>query len=248
MAAAKETILQLAEQIRRCETSSRPGEPARIPLGVSGLDTLFPQRGLSTGSLVELLPRMSGAGAWTLALLLARYACGDRKTLLIADAERCFYPPATCRFGFDPEHMIIVRPRTSSQALLALAQALRCPVIGAALGAFDTLTDRDGRRLQLAAESGGTLGILIRPITALAAPSFAATRLMIDPLPSEPQSEPPALAGGGRRRRMRLESVRCRGGQEGKTVCLEIEPITCHARAVPITSQAASAALGSVRA
>jgi hypothetical protein len=117
-----ETVRLLAERIRTLETSSRPCEPTTIPLGAHGLGDLFPAGQLSSGSLMELLPSAPGTGAWTLALLLARYACGERKTLLIADAERCFYPPAARKFGIDLNRTIIVRPRTSSEALLALAQ------------------------------------------------------------------------------------------------------------------------------
>jgi hypothetical protein len=226
----------------------RPCEPATIPLGTGGLDALFPDGGLSAGSLVELLPSAAGAGAWTLALILARYACGERKTLLIADHERVFYPPAARKLGFDPERTVIVRPRRAADALLALAQALRCPAIGTAIGAFEYLNDRDGRRLQLAAESSGAIGILLRPLSALGMPSFATIRLRLDPLPS-------SLRG----RRLRLEVLRCRSasplplgegpgvraepsetsaltpnpsprGRGEKDMCVEIDHATSHVR------------------
>lgn len=199
---APETIRILAERMRALEASCRPCAPVTIPLGLGGLGELFPDGGLAAGSLVELLPRSPGAGAWTLALVLARYACGERKTLLIADAERCFYPPAARAFGLDPERTIIVRPRQASDALLALAQALRCSAIGAGIGAFDRLHDRDARKLQLAAEASGAIGVLVRPMTALHAPSFAAVRWLLEPLPS---------ARG--RRRLRVEVLRCRTSQ-----------------------------------
>ena len=53
----------LAERIRTLETSSRLNEPTTIPLGAYGLGDLFPAGRLSSGSLVELLPRVPGAGA-----------------------------------------------------------------------------------------------------------------------------------------------------------------------------------------
>jgi protein ImuA len=219
MAAAEDTVGQLAERIRQLETSFRLCEPIRIPLGACGLDALFPEQGLSAGSLVEVLPHVPGAGAWTFALILARYACGEQKTLLIADPERSFYPPAARKLGLDPDRTVIVRARQANDALLALAQALRCSAIGAAIGAFEKLSDRDGRRLQLAAEAGGTIGVLLRPPSARGVPSFAAVRLLIDPLPSSPKG-----------RRVRLEVLRCRGGQEGKVMGLEIDDATGHVR------------------
>ena len=221
-----ETVRHLAERMRALETSFRLVEPTAIPLGIGGLGELFPAGRLSTGSLVELLPTASGAGAWTLALLLARHACGERKALLIADTEQCFYPPAARKYGIDLNRTIIVRARTSSEALLALAQSLRCTAVGAALGTLDRLTDRDGRRLQLAAESGGSVGVLLRPMTVLASPSFASVRLRLDPLPSARI----ASFSVQTLRRMRLEVLRCRGGYEGKTIGVEVDDATGHVR------------------
>jgi hypothetical protein len=180
---------------------------------------------MSAGSLIELLPRVPGAGAWTLALLLAQYACGERKTLLIADHERCFYPPAARKFGLDPQRTIIVRPRTARDALLALTQALRCSAIGTAIGAFERLDDRDNRRLQLAAEAGGTVGVLLRPLSALQTPSFATVRLLLDPMPS--------VRG---RRRIKLEVLRCRQAASAKPQAagLEIDDATGHVRTLSV--------------
>lgn len=226
MTTSIETVRHLAERIRTLETSFRLIEPTAIPLGAGGLGELFPGGRLSTGSLVELLPSAAGAGVWTLALLLARHACGERKALLIADAERCFYPPAARKYGIDLNRTIIVRARTSAEALLALAQSLRCPAVGAVLGALERLNDRDGRRLQLAAESGGAIGVLLRPIAALGAPSFASVRLRLDPLPSVRNASHTVSA----LRRMRLEVLRCRGGYEGKALGVEVDDVTGHVR------------------
>jgi protein ImuA len=237
MAGPEETIRLLAGRIRALETSLRPSDAAAIPLGPGGLADLFPAGQLPSGSLVELLPCVPGAGAWSLALHLAQHACGERKTLLIADPERCFHPPAARKFGFDPDRIILVRPPIPRDAMLALAQALRCSAIGAALGAFERLADRDGRRLQLAAEAGGTIGVLVRSLRALKTPSFAAVRLRIDPLPS-PRG----------RRRLRVEVLRCRGGrgrgqgQNGKTTGVEIDDATGHVRAFSLLELAAEQA------
>jgi protein ImuA len=206
---ATDTVRQLAERIRTLETSFRLCDPLRIPLA-SGLDKLFPDGGLSAGSMVELLPRAPGVGAWTFALMLARYACGERKTLLIADPARSFYPPAARKFGLDLGRTIIVRPKNSAQALLAVGQALRCAAIGTAIGEFDRLSDRDSRRLQLAAEAGGSIGVLLRPASALGTPSFASVRLLLEPLPSWRS-----------RRRLKVEVLRCRAGAFTFSACRE---------------------------
>src|SRR5262249_51599533 len=167
MTAPEETVRLLADRIRQLESSFRLCEPASIPLGSSGLGDLFPQQGLAAGSLGGLLPGGPGAGAGAMGLLPAGYACGGRQTPLFADPARCFYPPAARKFGLDASRIVIVRPRTARDALHALGQALRCSAIGTAIGEFGRLQDRDVRRLQLAAESGGTMGVLLRPVSAL---------------------------------------------------------------------------------
>jgi protein ImuA len=226
-----ETVRLLADRIRAMETSFRLSKPTTIPLGGCGLGDLFPSGELPAGSLLELMPSVPGAGAWTLALLIARHACGERKALLIADPERCFYPPAARKFGIETDRTIIARPRTAQEALLAVAQALRCSAIGTVIGTFERLADRDSRRLQLAAESGGAVGVLVRPVSEKGSPSFASIRLLLDPLPS---------ARG--RRRLRLEVLRCRGGHEGKTTGMEIDDATGHVRAFPLLELAEESA------
>jgi len=229
---APETIRDLADRIRALETSFRPGELATIPLGAGGLGELFPD-GLTAGSLVELLPQAPGAGAWTLALVLAKYACGERKTLFLTDYDRSFYPPAAHKFGLDPQRTIIVRPRKPGDALLALGQALRCSAIGAAIGAFERLHDRDARRFQLAAEAGGGIGILVRPASSLGLPSFATVRLLLEPLPSSRG-----------KRRMRLEVTRCRqtASPSPSPFVLEVDDATGHVCAFSALELAADAA------
>src|SRR5262245_18838665 len=125
---------QLAQRIREIEASARPHQHTTIPLGVPGLDKILPEGRLPAGALVELLQTAEGAGAWTVALVLARQACGDDKVLLVADPQRCLYPPAATKLGIDLERTIVVRPKAPASALIAAVQGLRCAAIGAVVG------------------------------------------------------------------------------------------------------------------
>jgi hypothetical protein len=190
-----QTLRQLAQRIRLIE-STHPTPAATIAL--AGLGPLFP--GLASGMLVELMAS-EGAGAWSFALALAKCACGDDRLLLVADPQHCFYPPAALQLGIDLRQLAIARCDNVKDTLLAASQALRCSAVGAVIGQFERLSERDGRRLQLAAETGGGLGIFIRPAGALQAPSFAAVRLLLSPLPS-----------GATRRRIAVQVLRCHPG------------------------------------
>jgi protein ImuA len=202
----------LGEQIEAIEADwQRPAGARAISLGPA-LDELLPECQLPAGSVVELLSEGEGAGTWTLALIMARHACGPARTMVIVDASRSFYPPAAVPLGIDLARVVVIRPRTRAEALLAANQSLRCPGVGALVGWYEPLRTLDVRRLQLAAEAGGNVGFLLRPVAALQAPSFATLRLRVKPLPSTETL-----------RRLRVEVVRCRGGQDGRCLFLEID-------------------------
>jgi protein ImuA len=250
MASRIATLRRLAERIREIETQERPHWPASIPLAIAGLERFFPEQRLPGGTLVELLSAHEGVGVWSLALALARRAYLNGKALLIADVRHSFYPPAALRWGIDLERTLILRPRSPREALSATTQALRCSAVGAVIGRFDQIPSADFRRLQLAAEAGGGLGLLLRPAAARRAPSFAAARLLIAPVcsigaaPKETAlkgaahevSGPPraksvvySLRGsnaGARGRLLELELLRYRGGQAGQKLLLEINDET----------------------
>jgi hypothetical protein len=210
-----QTLRQLAQRIRLIE-STHPTAPMAIAL--AGLGPLFP--GLAGGMLVELVVSAEGAGAWSLALALAKCACGDDRLLLVADPQHCFYPPAALQLGIDVRQLAIARCDNAKDTLLAASQALRSCAVGAVIGEFERLSERDGRRLQLAAETGGGLGIFIRPAAALQAPSFAAVRLLLSPLPSV-----------ATRRRILVQVLRCHPENKPRSALVEINDATGDVRA-----------------
>lgn len=231
MDAVAQTISQLSRRLRELQAQGRPAARV-VPLAGVGLEPLLPEGRLPAGELVEMLAAEPGCGAWTLALTLARRACGGGRGLVVADAARSFYPPAARRWGFGGERLLLLRPATPVLALAALGQALRSPAVGAVLGEFERIGSTDYRRLQLAAETGGGVGILVRPAAARSVPSFAAHRWLLRPLPSE-----------WGQRRLAVEPLRLRG-QSGRPLLLEIDDATGDVRAVPSLAGAAPLACG----
>jgi protein ImuA len=80
--------------------------------------------------------------------------------------------------------------------------------VGAALLVAGALDLTAARRLQLAAEAGGVLGLLLRPDEDNAAPTAALTRWRIGAAPSDSHS-PHALGDPT----WNLDLLRCRGGR-----------------------------------
>jgi hypothetical protein len=104
--------------------------------------------------------------------------------------------------------MLLIRTRDPKESLWAAEQMLRCPLFGAVLGWPATITDRNVRRLQLAAEAGGSLGILYRPPRAARELSPAALRLRLSP-------QVDGLA---------VEIQKVRGGRAGTQLRLSLTP------------------------
>jgi protein ImuA len=107
------------------------------------------------------------------------------------------------------EQLIVVRAGNAAANLWALDQALRCRAVAAVLAWPEKLDGRVFRRLQLAAEEGGGLGLLIRPDAARYDPSWADVRILVEPLP------PTSLRNA--RRRLRLGLTRSAEREEYNT-------------------------------
>jgi protein ImuA len=238
--ARRELLQNLTQRIREIEAGtaahrSSVGQ-ALLPAGQTGVSAPLPEALLSAGTLTELISAADGAGAMTLALIAARRACGECQALVVVDGQRSFYPPAAARLGVDLQHTLVVRPRTQQDLWGALELALRSTAVGAVLGWCDRLPALACRRLQLAAETGGAVGLLLRPHAALRTPSFAALRLSVVPLPSADGS-----------RRLQVEVLHRRGGKSGQVVMLEIDDETGHVH-LPAELAAATALARAARA
>jgi protein ImuA len=223
-------LSDLQDRIRQLEDRTPTTGRREIDLGIAAIEGWLPNGKLASGSLVELFPLADGAGALTLALFMARQACSERKVFVVVDHQDRFYPPAAAHRGIDLDRLIVVRPRTSQDARLALDQSLRASAVGSVLCWQERLATSAFRRLQLAAEIGGGLGLLLRPSTAQRAPSFAALRMLVAPIASHDAV-----------RRIRLDLLRCRGGQAGQSTILELDDATGDVR---VPSRLATATLG----
>lgn len=211
MRAGRPTVAELAARIRALETAHHPVRTTPLPLRAAWLTELFSGEDLPSGSLLELLAAAEGQGGLTLALAMARQVCWDGRGLLIVDTRRTFYPPAAVAWGIDLERTLVVRPPTARAGLSVMVQALRCAAVGASVSWFDQMTSTDFRRLQLAAELGGGVGLLLRRDRVLGQPSFATVRLVVRPRPSN-----------NGHRWLEVEVVRRRHGTAGRKVLVEV--------------------------
>ncbi len=209
-----------------------PASLERAPTLSSGcpaLDQALPEKGFRPGTLVEWLSCGDGAGAATLVFRAAAgILCGGAlrgRMLVVLDRTGEFYPLAAVAHGIEPARLIVVHPGNKADHTWALDQALRSAAVAAVVAWPESLDGKlDGRtfrRLQLAAEQGGGVGLLIRPESVQCQPSWADVRLLVEPLPStSPYGQWAPCTHG---RRMRIVLLRCRGGRGEQTVEVEID-------------------------
>ena len=248
-----ETVQQLASQLRRIEWGrGAPTVTERLSTGIEPLDRLLPERGLPPGTLIEWLSPGEGCGAGTLAFRVAEHVVRAERErqvnrpCVVVDADRSFYPLATpLSWQEGPsangqERLIVIHPANDRDALWALEQSLRCPGVAVVVGWVNRLHAHAYRRLQLAAETGGAIGLLLRPGECRAQPSWADLRLWVEPLSPvagnehSPSSRTDAFTG----RLLRIELIYCRGRAGGGVLELEIDDETGDVR---LASQLAAA-------
>lgn len=183
-----------------------------LSTGIPELDRLLPGHGVRPNCMVEWLGEQ-GAGTWVLGLLGALRACSEEQWIVIVDPAGEFYPPAARQWGLNLSRLLLVRPANLAGAVWAIDESLRHSSVGAVIGCIDRLTARDSRRLQLAAETGGRLCVLLRPCSARWESSWAEIRWYVKAHPSSQVSP----------RRVHVELLRCRGGSQGGEVELELD-------------------------
>ncbi|MGU3536952.1 ImuA family protein [Methylobacterium sp. A54F] len=186
-----------------------------LPIGIPTLDGRLPGSGLALGRPHEIAPLTEGDEAaalgFALALVALRLARVPGEALLVlAPGHPTPYGHGLAALGLDPDRLLVLEAGGDAEVHLALEEALRTGSLPAVAGFLDGgLPLTQGRRLQLAAEAGAPLLLILRPAAA-DLPNGAATRWRI--------AAGPALRdrfGCTVRARWRARLDRCRNGRPG---------------------------------
>jgi hypothetical protein len=199
-----------AETLQHLAWLCRNGRAVTAPVveasGWAELDAVLPGGGWQAGTVVELMPTAPGIGELRLLLpALARITGAGRHVTLIAPPYIPF-APALSQHGVRLERLLVIQAQQADDILWAAEQSLRCRSFGAVLAWPATIRDREVRRLQLAAEAGGSTGFLYRSVDAARSASPAALRLKLR------RADDNAL---------QIDVLKCRGGRSGHSVKVE---------------------------
>ncbi len=148
----------------------------RLCIGHTALDEAL-GGGLQSGSLTEILSE-GGLGLSLLLPVLASLGEQARWLAWMAPPHQP-YAPALLQAGIPVERILLIHGGQPKQDLWALEQALNSGQCSAVLAWPRRILPAQLRRLQLAAEQGGALGVLFRPLEALQESSPAGFRLSL---------------------------------------------------------------------
>ena len=207
-----EIVARLREAIGAIEERPR-ASAAALGFGIADLDMRLADRGLRIDALHEVAPT---GGDWgddaPASLFLAGIAARNSGPILWVRRHDLF-APALYQAGLAPDRLIHAEARDDAESLAVMEDALRHRGLGAVIAEVKKAGLAATRRLQLAAEGGRTMALLLRRPTRLgedplASPSAAMTRWRI----ASAASAPLPVAGLGRAR-WQVMLVRQRGGE-----------------------------------
>jgi protein ImuA len=192
-----------------------------LKTGLTALDALAPEGGFVRGAVHEFLSEDHDSSPRFVALALARVASEAGGTVVWSDPRADLYPPALAASGLALERMLFLQVADATQELRAISACLQCKGVALTVAAPRRLSRVEARRLQLAAESGGGLGVLLRQAGPASAHYAAATRWLVRP-----------VRGIESVQQWSVELLHGHGGQVGKPVILEVCRDTNHVRVV----------------
>jgi protein ImuA len=202
----------LRERIQRLEGGAARRKTV-LPFGIKAIDQHLPEGGLALGALHEVAGGGNGAidGAAS-ALFTAGIAARTQGLWCVTRQD--LFAPAIARAGLLPDRVIYLEAGDEPSVLACFEEGLRHAGLGAVVAEVARLSMTASRRLQLAAEGSGAIGVAIRrwrrqtEAADFGQPTAAVTRWRVSALPSTPLPVP-----GVGRARWQLELIRCRAGE-----------------------------------
>ena len=203
--AKRRTAEALRRAIQGIEEAGSPDRP-RLPLGVPEIDRVLPGGGLRAGCVHEVTGDEAATGFCAALLARAGSGGGGGALLWLAGGDD-LYAPGLVRYGIGAGRLLVVAGlRRRADVLWAMEEALRCRAVKGVVAETGGVGLAAGRRLMLAAEGTGVLGLMLAREggTGRGGAGVAASRWRVTAVP------------GGTR--WRVELLHCRGGRPAEWI------------------------------
>lgn len=208
------TLAELRETLRILEGGGPERRRPVLPFGVGAIDDRLADGGIRLDALHEVTGEGAGWGDDAAAILfIAGIAARATGPVLWVVRARDLFAPGLYQAGLDPARVLYAEARDDAELLALMEEGLHHRGLGAVIGEARRVAMASTRRLQLAAEGGRTVALLLKRVgrggeDPLAVPSAAVTRWRVSSAPS-----PPVPWDGLGRACWRLACVRQRGGE-----------------------------------
>lgn len=213
-ASANPLIEELRERIQHLEGTINRGK-AVLPFGVPEIDDRLPGGGLRYGAIHEFagggLGTVDGAAA---ALFAAGIAARTKGKIVWCMTRPDLFFPALAQVGLHPNRVNFIESNKEEDVLADMEEGLAYGGLGAVVAELVRLPMTVSRRLQLAAEKTGTIGLIVRrwrrqtEASDFGQPTASTTRWRVSVLPSEELPVP-----GVGRPRWYVELMRVKSGE-----------------------------------
>lgn len=225
-AARAQVLTELRDRIATLERSV-PRQAGWLSFGVLAIDAVLPGGGLARGALHEI----AGGGSGTVdgaaaALFAAGIAARTKGKVVWCLTRPDLFFPALAQVGLDANRVVFVEVDREEDVLASMEEGLSHGGLGAVVGELVRLPMTASRRLQLAAEKSGTLGLVVRrwrrqtEANDFGQPTASTTRWRVSVLPSVALPVP-----GVGRPQWFLELMRVKSGE-----CAEFTVGACDAQ------------------
>ncbi|WP_431293399.1 ImuA family protein [Pedobacter sp. P26] len=190
------------------------GKAERIGLGEienSFPGSIFPKKAIH--EFITVHPEHSAASDGFIAGVLAVLMENGAACVWVSTSRRLF-PASLSLFNVEPERIIFMDVQTEKDVLWITEEALKCEGLAAVVAEVNNLSLIESRRLQLAVESSGITGFILRKDENKTASTVATARWRISPLPSHTEDGMPGLGFP----RWQVELLKVRNGNPGSFV------------------------------
>lgn len=154
------------------------GKGSGTSTGFSALDQALPTRGWPKNALTEVIVPYWGMGELRLLLPVMRHLNQQDRQIVWVAPPYLPYAPALVNAGLDLRYVLVVDAQ-SGNISWATERLLYAESCGLVLAWPVSLSALETRRLQLAAEAGGTMGVVLHTADSKWRATCAALRLQI---------------------------------------------------------------------
>lgn len=206
-------ISQLRKDMLLWEGYKAPDAGGESIVQLGAVNAAFPNNTFPIGAIHEMLcplPEQAAATCGFVAGILS--ALVQQGVCLWISASRKLFPPSLTVYQANPDHVIFIDVPREKDVLWVTEEALKCRGLGAVVSELREVSFAQSRRLQLAVESSGVTGFMLRTAAGKPGASTCAARWQITALPCVPEKGLPGIGFP----RWQVELLKVRNGLPGK--------------------------------